>query len=69
MSDLVNQPSAAPTRKWWAGVIAGVLVNAAFGVLDAVWPDHPFDPYKADLIGWVTMGAMAFAAYMARNRA
>jgi predicted outer membrane lipoprotein len=69
MSDLVNQPSAAPTRKWWAGVLAGVIVNAAFGVLDAVWPDHPFNPYKADLIGWVTIGAMSFAAYMARNRA
>ena len=66
---LVNQPSAMPTRKWWAGLIAGVLVNAAFGALDVLWPDHPFAPYRADAIGYVTVAVMSGAAYLVRNRA
>jgi hypothetical protein len=69
MNPLVNQPTGAPTRKWWAGVLAGVIVNAAYGAADAIWPGHPFDPYKADIIGWATVGSMALAAYMTKNRA
>jgi len=66
---LVNQPSAAPTRKWWALVIAGFVVNGGFGALDALWPDHPFAPYKAEIIGWAVLGVSAVAAYMTKNRA
>jgi hypothetical protein len=66
---LKNQPTAAPSRKWWALVIAGVLVNAAYGALDAVWPAHPFAPYKAEIIGWVVLAVGAASAYMTRNRA
>lgn len=66
---LINQPSAMPTRKWWAGLIAGVLVNAGFGALDFVWPDHPFAPYKADAIGFATVGVMSVTMYFTRNRA
>ena len=69
MKPLVDQPSAAPSRKWWAGALAAVLVNGAFGFLDAVWPDHPFAPYKADLIGWAVAGIMLASQYLTRNRA
>jgi intracellular septation protein A len=69
MSDLVNQPSWAPTRKWWAGALAMVVANVGFGVLDAAWPDHPFTPYKADIIGWLVGVFMLIAAWFARNRA
>jgi lysozyme len=66
---LVNQPTAAPTRKWWALVLAGFVVNGAFGALDAFWPDHPFAPYKAEIIGWAVLAVSAVAAYMTKNRA
>ena len=69
MTKLVNQPSAAPTRKWWAFVIAGMVVNGAFGALDAAWPEHPFGPYKADIIGWAVVVVGAASAYFTRNRA
>lgn len=65
---LVNQPSSAPTRKWWAGAIAGAAVNAAYGVMESLWPDHPFAPYKAEIIGYVTMGVMLIVQYFTRNR-
>jgi lysozyme family protein len=66
---LVNQPTLEPSRKWWFGLMAGVLVNAAYGVLDQVFPGHPFNEFKADIIGWVTVAAMSASAYLARNRA
>jgi len=69
MAKLVNQPTAAPTRKWWAFVIAGVVVNGAFGALDAAWPDHPFTPYKAEVIGWAVVVVGAISGYFTRNRA
>jgi hypothetical protein len=66
---LVDQPSAAPTRKWWAGLLAGVVVNMIYAVLDYTLPGHPFTEFKAEAIGWLTTGAMAGAAYMTKNRA
>ena len=69
MTQLVNQPNAMPTRKWWSFVIAGAVVNAAFGALDAAWPGHPFEPYRADLIGWAVIAVGAIAAYFTKNKA
>lgn len=66
---LVNQPTAAPSRKWWAGLIAGVVVNAAYGALDVLWPGHPFEPYKGEIIGWVVLGVALAAGYFSRNKA
>ena len=66
---LANQPTAAPTRKWWALVIAGVVVNGAFGALDVLWPDHPFTPYRGEVTGWAVLGVSAIAAYLTKNRA
>ncbi|MFN7881707.1 MAG: hypothetical protein ACK5PF_01640 [bacterium] len=65
---LKDQPSAAPTRKMWAVILSGALVNAAFGALDVMWPDHPLGPYKAEFIGWTVLGVSAIAGYMTRNR-
>ena len=66
---LVNQPTAAPSRKWWAGLIAGVLVNAAYGAADYLWPGHPFEPYKGEAIGWTVLAVTLVTQYFSRNRA
>lgn len=66
---LVNQPTSAPSRKWWALVIGGVIVNAAYGAVDVMWPGHPFEPYKGEIIGWATVTVSAIAAYYTRNKA
>lgn len=66
---LVNQPTAAPSRKWWAGLIAGVIVNAAYGAADYLWPGHPFEPYKGEAIGWAVLAVTLVAQYFSRNRA
>ncbi len=66
---LVNQPTAAPSRKWWAGLIAGVLVNAAYGAADYLWPGHPFEPYKGEAIGWAVLAVTLVTQYFSRNRA
>ncbi len=66
---LVNQPSAAPQRKWWAALIAGVLVNAAYGAADFLWPGHPFEPYKGEIIGWTVVVVGSIAHYFTREKA
>lgn len=66
---LVNQPTAAPSRKWWAGLIAGVIVNAAYGAADYLWPGHPFEPYKGEAIGWAVLAVTLVTQYFSRNRA
>lgn len=66
---LVNQPTAAPSRKWWAGLIAGVIVNAAYGAADYLWPGHPFEPYKGEAIGWAVLAVTLVTQYFSRNKA
>jgi hypothetical protein len=45
-----------------------VVVNGAFGALDAAWPDHPLGPYKAEVIGWGVVAVGAISGYFTRNR-
>ena len=62
----MNQPTANPTRKVWAVIIAAFLVNGGVGVL------RQFAPEIADAIPaqeWVTALAMIFAGYMVKERA
>jgi hypothetical protein len=67
---LVNQPTLAPQRKWWwAALIAGILVNAAYGAADFMWPGHPFEPYKGEIIGWTVVLVGSVVHYFTRERA
>jgi hypothetical protein len=69
MSDLSNQPTAWPTRKLWAVIIAGMIVSGIRTGLAEVWPDHPFEPFLVELGPWLQTGVMAAAGYMVRNKA
>jgi hypothetical protein len=65
---LTDQPSAAPTRKWWAMMIAGAVVGAAYAVLDTVWPGHPLEPFKAEAVASTMILVQGVVTYMTRNR-
>ena len=69
MTKLVNQPSAWPTRKLWAVIIAGMAVSGIRAALSVLWPDHPFEPFLVELGPWIQTGVMALAGYMTRNEA
>lgn len=67
---LVNQPTAAPSRKLVYLVIAGMVTAAVRVVLETFVPGAPFTedilPYINE---WVIIGIMAFVGYMTKNRA
>jgi len=67
--NLVNQPTAWPTRKLWAVIIAGMLVGAIRGGLGAFWPDHPFEPFLIEAGPWIQTALMGLAGYFTRNKA
>jgi hypothetical protein len=66
MPQLVNQPTLAPTRKWWVGAIAAFVVGGGQAVLNHLVPGLgsaiPGDQFIPILAG-------LFASYMARERA
>lgn len=66
---LINQPSAAPSRKWWVGLLAGAATGAISGAAAVLWPDADLTPLLQQVDKWVTLGVAFAAAYMARNRA
>ncbi len=66
---LENQPTAMPTRKIAAVIIAGMLIGGVQSALNIFWPDHPFAPIMADLDTWVQFGVMALAGYMTKEKA
>jgi hypothetical protein len=69
MPDLKNQPTAWPTRKLWAVIIAGMIVSGIRAGLGEVWPDHPLEPFLVEMGPWLQTGIMALAGYMTRNKA
>lgn len=63
---LIDQPTAAPTRKMWAVIVAAFIVNGALGVL------RQFAPEIADAIPaqqYIDMLMAVLAGYMVRDRA
>jgi hypothetical protein len=69
MSDLQNQPTAWPTRKLWAVIIAGMVVSGIRVALDEFMPGHQFEPLLLEAGPWLQTGLMAAAGYFTRNRA
>lgn len=68
MSDLINQPTLAPTRKVTAGGIAGILTVAVIGLINNQWPGvgDMLGPTVSALI----VSAVSFvASYMTKNKA
>ena len=62
---LIDQPTAAPTRKMWAVILAAFLVNGALGAL------RQFSPEIADAIpaqGMIDALAMIAAGYFVREK-
>lgn len=68
MSQLVNQPTLAPTRKWNFGALGSAIVIAAIAGLTAY--DPALGAAWGPVIGAIA-GALGFAvpAYVAKNRA
>lgn len=66
---LQNQPTAAPTRKIAAVIIAGMVVGGVQSALNIFWPDHPFAPIMQDLDLWIQTGVMILAGYMTKEKA
>jgi hypothetical protein len=65
---LIKQPTAKPTRKWVAMIIAGMVVGGVSTALDIFWPGHPFQPLMDDLGMYVQLAVIGFVGYMTRNR-
>lgn len=68
MTDLVDQPTAAPTRKLKAVVIAGLLTTAVIGVINTYLPGVG-DALGPTLSGIITVAVSAVAGYFTRNAA
>ena len=71
---LVNQPSAAPTRKLWAVILAGMAAGAVQGGISAACGAGVelacAVPDVSDSVNvWATAGLMALAGYFTRERA
>ena len=66
---LQSQPSAAPTRKMLAVIIAGMIMGGIQTLLRTYWPDHPFAPLMGDLEIWLQAAVMVAAGYLTRERA
>lgn len=69
MTKLTKQPTAFPTRKLMAVMIAGAIVGLIQSGLAFAWPDHPFAPLLAEADIWVQAAVMALAGYMTKERA
>lgn len=69
MTTKINQPTANPTRKLWAVIIAGVVTAAAQGLLEAYAPDLPIADMIQQLDLWVQAAIMIAAGYITRERA
>jgi hypothetical protein len=68
MSDLVKQPTPAPTRKISAVGIAGALTAALIAGVNAIWPG--VGDQIGPIAGPIITAAVAFVAgYMTRERA
>ena len=68
MSDLINQPSAAPTRKLQAVGVAGAITAGIIAGVNAYWPGigDQFGPAIGALVATVVS---VVAGYVTRNRA
>lgn len=69
MTRLVNQPSAAPTRKIGVGLIAAVIVAAVQGGAQVVLPQTDLSEIMAALGPWITTAVYFIAGYLTRERA
>ncbi len=66
--NLVQQPTARPTRKWIAMILAGMIVGGVNTFLNAFWPGHPFAPLMQDFGMYVQLGILGVVTYFTRNR-
>lgn len=65
----VDQPTARPTRKMLAVIIAGIIAAAAQTVLVRAFPGYPFAEV-IESIDYLVQGAcMAASGYFVRERA
>ena len=65
---LQTQATAAPSRKMWAVIVAGVVVGAIQGGLSAAFPDADFTALVEQAGPWITAAVMSIAGYMTRDR-
>jgi hypothetical protein len=63
---LIDQPTAAPSRKMWAVIIAAFVVGGAKQVLATFAPDIAEAIPASD---WIDPIAMILAGYFVRDRA
>ena len=66
---LKTQPTAAPSRKMWAVIAAGIVTGALQGGLAAAFPDADFTALVDQAGPWITAAVMAIAGYMTKDRA
>ncbi|TPE42928.1 hypothetical protein [Amaricoccus solimangrovi] len=66
---LVDQPSAAPTRKLWAVILSGMVISVLRTLLTTYAPELPAEDLLAQLGPYVQLGVMAAAGYLTRERA
>lgn len=66
---LVNQPTARPTRKVLAVIVAGMVMGLIQALLKEYWPDHPFAPMLAEWDVSIQTAVMVAAGYLTRERA
>ncbi len=69
MTQLVNQPTARPTRKMNAVLIAAALVGAARSALTALYPDLDLGPVVTMVQPFVEAAVVWLAGYMTKERA
>jgi hypothetical protein len=71
MAELKNQPTAWPTRKLWAVILAGMVVSGFRSGLGEVSPGlaEQLEPLLVEAGPWLQTGLMAAAGYFTRNRA
>lgn len=65
---LVNQPTAAPTRKMTAVIIAGIATAAAQTMLARYAPDFAGTQFLEDFNIWVQALVMIGFGYMTKER-
>lgn len=66
---LVNQPTAMPTRKLMAAMIAGAVTGVVVPLLTRALPPSEAAQLLAGADAWIQYGSMVAAAYLTRNRA
>jgi hypothetical protein len=65
---LVNQPSAMPTRKVSASIIAGIIANASIALADAFLPGVG-TALSPQITAVITAGVMILASYFTKEKA